>query len=175
MITIANKGRAVKLIEDDNNQLAINGRQLIQINKDVVVPARSSIEFDMKLQITLTDMVDACVIGEYILDEDTPLFIVGETYHYGCYKPNSVIVIYNSSDEDYTIKKGYIIAHIAQYHLCTCQIEGHEHYWTGITGQQIVYEKDDLKVYADANKDYPIEIVTENNGTSYIKIPLDKE
>lgn len=175
MITITNKGRTVKLVDDEYNSLAINGRQTLILNKNLTIPAHTHFEFDTKLKIELDAIEDACIISEFIDGEESPIFVVGESFYFGNEKKDVVLTMYNASDEDITLQKGEHIAYIGQFHTCTCQIEGNEHYWIGLHGQQIIYENGDIQIFGDTEKEYNIETVIEDNGNLYIKIPIVKE
>lgn len=183
MIKIINKGKAVNITDDDN---ITDGKQIIELNKDVTVPARSQIEFDTKLRLNITDAIDVCVIGEYLLDGSTPLHIVCETYD--CYWPKTSpieITIHNFSDEDITIKKGEYIAFIGSFYTCSTHTDEDlkpKENKDGIEG--VIYMNDDIIVvrndYVQKADDaelqkYHFEQIINENGENYIKIIKDKE
>ena len=83
MIKIENKANKVVLFEDeDNNSLEYNGKQLIQLKEDLVIPAHTRIEYETGLHLTLTDAIDECIVGEYIEDEDSGESIEIELFSY---------------------------------------------------------------------------------------------
>lgn len=177
MIKIENKANKVVLFEDeDNNSLEYNGKQLIQLKEDLVIPAHTRIEYETGLHITLTDAIDECIVGEYIEDEDSPLYVVCETYSVEWKDYPINVAIYNSSNKKYTLKAGSFIAFVGQYHICNCKNDNHIFdTMDDRLGAKVVFANDDLKVLNYSGKQYHFEEVTEPDGSTYIKIIESKE
>ena len=176
MIKIENKANKVSLFEDENNSLDYNGKQLVQINEDIVIPAKTRIEFETGLHITLTDAIDECIVGEYIEDEESPLYVVCETYSVEWKDYPISIAIYNSSNKKYTLKAGSFIAFVGQYHICNCKNDNIVFdTMDDRLGANIVFRNDIIKVISYSENKYIFEEVTEPDGTKYIKIIEEKE
>ena len=176
MINIENKADIVSIFEDEENNLQYNGKQLIKLNKEYKIPPRTRVELETGLHITLTDAVDECIVGEYILDEESPLYVVCETYSCEWEDYPISIAIYNSSKKEYTIKEGEAIAFIGQYHICNCINDNPTFDTMGERlGASIVYNDGDIKIVNYSNKQYHFEEVTEPDGSRYIKITESKE
>jgi len=170
MITVINKGEVVTLVEKEGISLSISGKQLIQLNQDLTIPAHTKVQFDTQLYVDITDLLDECIVSEYIEGEDSPLYVVCEPYEMNWPKDDPIIIsIYNSSDEDYTFKKDTIIASLARYHKCNCD-ETSDAFKIGALGQQIIYDNGEIKVIGDTNIDYYYETIFESNGNSYVTI-----
>ncbi len=176
MIKIENKDDIVLLYEDDENSLGYNGKQIIQLNKDITIPARTRIELDTGLYLTITDAIDECIVGEYILDEESPLYVVGETYSYEYDDVPIKFAIYNSSKKEYTIKAGTAIAFVGQYHICNCtnDIALFDDLNSRL-GVSTVFDNGDIKILSFGESKYCFENVLEADGTSYIKIVKELE
>lgn len=176
MIKIENKDDIVSLYENDENNLGYNGKQLIQLNKDITIPAHTRIELETGLYLTITEAIDECIVGEYILDEESPLYVVGETYSYEYDNEPVKFAIYNSSNKEYTVKAGTAVAFVGQYHICNCTnvINPVEDLKTKL-GLYTVFDNGDIKVLSLGETKYYFENVIEPDGTSYIKIVKELE
>jgi hypothetical protein len=168
MINILNKGREIK-IDNDVLGLTEDGRQVIKTNVSIIIPPRSKVLFNTKLAIEITEENEECFIGEFIDDENSPLFVVCETYDYHWPKTEPVIItIYNSSDEEYIISRDTPFAFISRYTKYDYAPVIETQY------QYVIFENEDIKAISKTEDLYHYEEVIEPDGTSYIKIIKDR-
>lgn len=170
MIKIHNKGDVVNVVETNIISLSKEGKQLIQLNKDLVIPALTKIEFNTELYLEITDLIDECVIGEYLEDINLPLYFINETYDFMWNKDEPIIIsMYNADNNELILKKGEYLAFIGQYHKCNFQKESLE-FIIGANGYYVAYADEDIKVISKDDKEYCFEQIIESDGKTHLKI-----
>ena len=106
MLNIKNNNTYCEVIKDNEGD-----KYKLSLLKTLTIPAHKTIEFDIGIELTLTEMYDKAFLKGEKLDDATSTYFESIMFN-KCENEKLIIQITNPSDNDVVFKKDFVIAKI---------------------------------------------------------------